>query len=65
MLTANHRIDHRDPNGRVREGLKELNRFATHRRNNNINQPDPPELTETKLPSKEYTWRDPWLQLHM
>ena len=31
----------------------------------NINQPDPPELPGTKPPTKEYTWRDPWLQTHM
>jgi hypothetical protein len=24
-----------------------------------------PELPGTKLPNEEYTWRDPWLQLHM
>jgi hypothetical protein len=33
-----------------------------HRRNDNINQPDPPELPGTKPPTKEYTWKDPWLQ---
>jgi hypothetical protein len=32
-----------------------------HRKNNNVNQPDPPELPRTKPPTKEYTW----LQLHM
>ena len=31
----------------------------------NINQPDPQNLPGTKPPTKEYTWRDPWLQLHM
>ncbi|KRX28856.1 hypothetical protein T09_10436 [Trichinella sp. T9] len=25
----------------------------------------PSEFPGTKLPTKEYTWRDPWLQLHM
>jgi hypothetical protein len=30
-----------------------------------MNQPVPPELPVTKLPTKEYTWMDPWLQLHM
>ena len=40
------------------EGLKELKVFATHRKNNNINQP---ELSGSKPPIKEYTWRDPWL----
>ena len=43
--------------------LKELKGFATHRKNNNINQPDPPELTGAKPPSKEYTWKDPRLHL--
>jgi hypothetical protein len=38
-----------------------------HRKNNNINQPDPPPpvLPGTKPPTREYTWRDPWLQIHM
>ena len=27
--------------------------------------PVPPELAGTKPPTKNYTWRDPWLQLHM
>jgi hypothetical protein len=30
-----------------------------------INQPVLPELSGTKPPTKEYTWSDPWLQLHM
>jgi hypothetical protein len=41
------------------EGLKELTGFANHRKNNNINQPDLPELLRTKSPNKEYTWRVP------
>jgi hypothetical protein len=32
--------------------MQELKRFATHRKNNNINQPDPPELPGTKTPTK-------------
>jgi hypothetical protein len=36
-----------------------------HRKNNNTNQPDTSELPGTKLPTKEYTWRDPWFQFHM
>jgi hypothetical protein len=35
------------------------------RNDDNINQPDSPKLPGTKPPTKEYTWRDPWLQLHM
>jgi hypothetical protein len=31
-----------------------------HRKNNNINQPDPQDFLGTKPPTKEYTW----LQLH-
>ena len=42
--------------------LKELKGFATHRKNNNINQPEltppPPDLPGTKPSNKEYTWRD-------
>jgi hypothetical protein len=30
-----------------------------------MNQPVSPELPGTKLSTKEYTWRDPWLQMHM
>ncbi|KRY94697.1 hypothetical protein T4B_1720 [Trichinella pseudospiralis] len=30
-----------------------------------MNQPVPPELPGTKPPTKEYTWWDSWLQLHM
>jgi hypothetical protein len=48
----------------LEEGLKKMNGFATYRKNN-ISQPDLPELPGTKPPTKEYTWRDPWLQLHM
>jgi hypothetical protein len=41
--------------------LKELKRFAAHRKNNNINQPELPKLSGTKTLSKEYTRRNPWL----
>ena len=54
------------PMEELEKGSKELKELsATHRRNNNMNHPVPPELPGTKLPTKEYTWRDPWLQLHM
>ena len=36
-----------------------------HRKNNNINQPEPSELPGTKPSTTEYTWRDFWFQLHM
>jgi hypothetical protein len=53
------------PLEKLEKGMKELKGFATNRKNNNNNQSDPPELPETNLPIKEYTWRDSWLQLHM
>jgi hypothetical protein len=34
-------------------------------RKNNINYPEHPELLGTSLPNKDYTWKDPWLQIHM
>ena len=49
----------------LEKGLKELKGVATQRKNSNINQPDTLELPGTKLPTKEYTWSDPWLQPHM
>ena len=51
----------------LEKGLKDLKGFATHKKNN-INQPDTsplPELPWTKLPTKEYTWRDQWLDMNM
>jgi hypothetical protein len=47
----------------LEKGLKELKGLTTHRRNN-INQPDPAELPETKSLTKEYKWRGPWFQPH-
>jgi hypothetical protein len=41
----------------LEKGLKELKVFAAHRKNNNINQPDLPELPGNKTPTKEYTLR--------
>jgi hypothetical protein len=36
----------------LEKGLKELKGFQTHRKNNNINQADPPELSGTKPPAR-------------
>jgi hypothetical protein len=30
-----------------------------------VNRPEPPDLPRTGPPTKEYTWRDPCLLLHM
>jgi hypothetical protein len=51
--------------GYPKKGLKELKGFAIHRKSNNINHPDTPELPGSKPSTKENTGRDPWLQLHM
>ena len=39
--------------------LKELKGVQPHRKDKNINQPDPAKLPGTKPPTKEYTWGDP------
>jgi hypothetical protein len=49
----------------LENGVKELKGFAIHRKNNNINQPVPTDFQGSKPPTKENTWRHPWLQLHL
>ena len=55
------------PMKELEKGPKEQKGSATpwDGMNNIINQQNPPELPGTKTPTSEYTWRDPWLQLHM
>jgi hypothetical protein len=51
----------------LEKGLKELKGVAAHRKNNIFNQSDAlssKELPGAKPPTKEYTWRNPWLQPH-
>jgi hypothetical protein len=64
ILTANHWTEHWVPNGGVRERTEEPEGQPL-RKDNNINKPNTPELPGTKPPTKEYTWRDPWIQLHI
>jgi hypothetical protein len=49
------------------KGLKELKGFATPQEEQQYlpTNPSSPELPGTKPLTKEYTWRDPWLQMHM
>ena len=56
MLAASHWNEHRGPNRGVR-GRTERSRtgLQPHRKNNNINQPETPELLGTKLPTKDHT----------
>jgi hypothetical protein len=49
----------------LKKRLKKLKGFAAPWRNCNMNQPVPPELPGTKLPTKEYKQRDSWLKLLM
>ena len=53
------------PMGKLEKGPKELKGFTVPQECNNVKQPVPPELPGTKLPTKEYIWRDPWLQLYI
>jgi hypothetical protein len=49
---------------KLREEIKELKEIATPWEEQ-YQLTRPPELPGTKPPTKEYTWRDPWLQIHM
>jgi hypothetical protein len=49
----------------LEKGQKEMKELQPHRRNNTMNHPISPELPGTKPPTKECTWSDPWLKLHM
>jgi hypothetical protein len=56
MLAANHQTEQGNPKGGVRGrtgGAEEV--FNPHRKNNNIKQPDLPDVPRTKPPTKEYT----------
>jgi hypothetical protein len=66
MLVANHLTEHRDPNGGGRGRTEGVEGFCKPigRTTISTNQTTP-ELPVTKPPTKEYTWRNPWLQLHM
>ena len=51
----------------VEKGPKDLKGFAAPQEEQQYEPTStpPPELPGTKPPTKEYTWRNPWLQLHM
>jgi len=72
MLAANHWTEHRDPNrgvlflycslrGRTEGAEGVYNSIKTKY----IHQSDRTEFPGTKPSTKEYTWRDSWLQLYM
>jgi hypothetical protein len=59
MLGANHHTELREPSGGkgLAEGLEQQG-IA------NIGWPDYPVFPESRPPTKESTWRDPWLQTY-
>jgi hypothetical protein len=61
VLTANNWTEHGVPNIEVRERTEGVEGVYNNKKNNNINQQEPPEFPGTKPSTKEYTW----LQLHM
>jgi hypothetical protein len=65
MLTVNHWTEHGVLNGGVGERTEGAKEVCNPRKNNNIKQPDPQYFQGLNHQTKEYTWRDSWLQLHM
>jgi hypothetical protein len=66
MLVANDWTEHRVLNGGVRERTEGAERvYSPIGRTTMLTIQTSPEFPGTKPPTKEYTWRDPWLQLHM
>ena len=49
----------------LEKGVKELRCSHTYVGSNGVNWPDSLKLLGTGPLTKEYTWRDPWLQQHM
>jgi hypothetical protein len=66
MLTTNHWIEAKDPNGRVRrktEGVeRDCNPIGRTTASTNL---DPSELPGIKPPTKEHTWAGSWPQAHV
>jgi hypothetical protein len=66
MLAANHWTEQGDPSGRVREKTEGTERVCNPIGRTKLSiRPLTPELPGSKPSTKEYPWRDPWLQLHI
>jgi len=69
IVIANHWTELEDANGRVRgkiEGAEEdCIHIGSKTVSTNPEHPTHPELQETKLPTKEQKWADPWPLAHM
>jgi len=60
--TDNHSTEHGDLNGEIRARPERAERFCNSIRRTIPTKQSPPELPGNKPPTKEYTWRGPWLQ---
>jgi hypothetical protein len=65
MYTANHWTESRDLNEEVRARTVGAEGVCNIIGRTTISTNQTPNLPGTKPPTKEYTWRHPWLQLHM
>jgi hypothetical protein len=65
MPAATHQTEYGDSNGEIRTRTEGAKGVYNPIGRTTISTSQTPELPETKPPTKEYTWRDPWLQLHM
>jgi len=64
-LAVNHWTEHWNPNGGVRERTEVTEGVCNPMGRKTSTNQNPPELTGIKATTKEYTWRDPRLQLHI
>ena len=67
MLAANYCTVPEVPDEGTGEGTEGAEGICSpiRGRRNSVNWPDPPDLLDTGSPTKEYTWKDPWLWTHM
>jgi hypothetical protein len=67
MFKTNYWTEHWNPNGVVIERAVGAEGVCKHkgRTTTSTNQIPSPQLSRTKPQTKKYTWRVPWLQLHM
>jgi hypothetical protein len=64
MLGSNHQTELSELVDELVEGLVEWRGLQPNLKNNR-GWPDHPVLPESRPPTKECTWRDPLLQIHM
>ena len=65
MVAAKHWTEHWDPNGEVRARTKGAEGVHSPLGSTTISTNQTPEPPGTKPPTKDYTWKDLCLLLHM